>query len=185
MNKIKTGDKVRIKKPKDEGEWPEWLEEMDMFDGVTIIVPEIREGLKDHFSFNYKGWSYNTRWCEKVEEEMALAQWEKMSPQERLEWNRPAFEALVSAKDDYDLVVEYLDRDGCWSKAGSVDLTVPVRPKKKSADPPKELWVTFVPGAPPGDVLVSGYDSEDKARTDIAEYLKEYEARVVKYVIAE
>ncbi len=180
LSEIKTGDMVRIQKPKDGYAWNK-EGRMDYLHGKIVTVGRLWSDSRGAY-FMHDDWYIYLAWCESVEE-MTLAQWEKMSPQERLEWNRPAFESLVSAKDDYDLVVEYLDRDGCWSKAGSVDLTVPVRPKKKYIDPPKEVW--FVVNEK-GEFVTEEAGSEQEAINWVDGYKhKDAVLRVVKYVIAE
>lgn len=178
LNKIKTGDKVRIKKPKDVKEWPEWVKEMDHTDGAVVTVPTIQDAAEIEAWLKYKGWKYNLDWCEKVEEEMTLAQWERMSPQERLERNRPAFEALTAETEG----VEWLDADGRWWPSDSVDLIVPHRAVKRSTAPPKEVW--FVVDKQ-GTIATVSFENQEAAEEAADGYVDDFGARVVKYVIAE
>lgn len=183
MNEIQVGDRVRIKKPEDTNKWPSWNSEgeMDYLDGATIHVSDTvtctdRKSGPCHW-FYHDGWQIAADWCEKVEE-MTLAQWEKMSPQERLEWNRPAFEALAGG-------IEYLNGD-VWEPTTLLSITMPHRPKKKPADPPKELWVTFVPCL--GSDIIASFTSEEAlnaAYDDFMEHRPTGKVRTAKYVIAE
>ncbi len=170
LSEIKQGDRVRIKKPEDIRKPICWNREgdMDYLDGLVVAVGPIDTAFIP--TFEYDSWTIALEWCEKVEEEMTLAQWEEMSPRERLEWNRPAFEALAEG-------VETLyagSGSAGWTGGTFVCLDRPCRPKKKPG-PPKEVYVTLRAGEVASctlyDPRMEEFDIEDK--------------HVVKYVIAE
>lgn len=183
MNKIQVGDKVVIHKPKDVNEFPSWTTTMDVYDGTVQTVSSIPE---DAYAGRYieiedSDYIFSPLWCTKVvePEEMTLDKWSEMTPQERLEWNRPAFEALTGGN------VEWMDHDGKWYRTVVCDILMPHRPVKKVVkfQPPKEVW--FVANEK-GEFVTEECGSEQEANNWIETFWdKGGTCHMVKYVLAE
>ena len=66
MTKFKEGDGFITRKPKKDTNELNWVPEMDIYNGVPLIVSEITE--LGYLKAIGIAWKFHPDWCEKVEE---------------------------------------------------------------------------------------------------------------------
>lgn len=101
---FRVGDKVKIHKPKNINEWPNWISSMDVFDNkigtVTAVMPF---NSHEYYCYiDYESLSFNTNWLERIEDQQS----DSINPGDWVIIHKPKstskFPGWIGEMDQYD-----------------------------------------------------------------------------------
>ena len=67
MSKFQVGDRVRVRKPADVEQYPQWADEMDKFDGTVQVIRQVRTSDEVvRFDVDPMNWNFHFDWLEPI-----------------------------------------------------------------------------------------------------------------------
>ena len=67
MSKFQVGDRVRVRKPADVEKFPQWVDEMDKFDGTVQVIRQVRTSDEVvRFDVDPMNWNFHFDWLEPI-----------------------------------------------------------------------------------------------------------------------
>jgi len=67
VSKFQVGDRVRVRKPADVEQYPQWADEMDKFDGTVQVIRQVRTSDEVvRFDVDPMNWNFHFDWLEPI-----------------------------------------------------------------------------------------------------------------------